>query len=588
MYVRRAAIGVSFAAITFCLATPAWSAEVIRRPLETGVYALARDGGTVGLEVILPKSANSQRVLAKYLANESSWTQYRGRLNSFVPLSDLKPAYQRRVLLAVFERDAVDAQGWWHQVVFTSETTWTICALLTGNGANHSTIAAHPANDGLSGTLHRGDIVLIPMGTLNKHFSEATPDRMVPRAAVEEPEVELAALSDGLHFAADSKGSYAVYTLKKGESLYSSVVVRFTDIHDNAEILRACEQIALRSGIRDVRDIDTGRSILIPTDMLSARYQPRGTAERDDYEATILEAQRLKGGQGRSRDLSDVVIILDPGHGGKDPGARHAREGLFEDEINYDIVCRIKLLLEQQTSARVYVTLLDRSQGYAPMNTKRFDADADEDLLTSPRYSNGGSANESANLRWMLVNSIYDREVRAGTDPKKIVFTSIHTDMIYNDKIRGAMIYVPGAQYRRNSESRSDAMYAQYAEGRSHARFTSDSAERKRDEALSRNFADVLMTEIGVARIKRHDNGDPIRNVVVRSRNERWVPAVIRNTKVPTKILIETANLNNAIDRQRLADPQWRQTFAEAYVDALMRYYGSDTKTRFASRGGGD
>jgi N-acetylmuramoyl-L-alanine amidase len=57
---------------------------------------------------------------------------------------------------------------------------------------------------------------------------------------------------------------------------------------------------------------------------------------------------------------------------------------------------------------------------------------------------------------------------------------------------------------------------------------------------------------------------------------------------VPTKVLIETANLNNATDRQRLADPDWRQTFAEAYVDALMRYYGSDMKTRFASRGGGD
>jgi N-acetylmuramoyl-L-alanine amidase len=571
-----------------CTATSIQAAEVVRRPLESGVYALARDGGTVGLEIILPQSSNSQRVLAKYLAVESEWTQYRGRLNSFVPISKLKPAYQRRVLLSVFERDAVDAQGWWHQVVFTSETTWTICALLTGNGSNHGIVAAHPANDGLSSTLHRGDIVLIPFSTLNKSFGEATPDRMIPRAAVTEPNVELAALSDGLRFAADARGSYAIYTLKKGESLYSSVVVRFTDLHDNADILEACQTIAARSSIRDVRDIDAGRSILIPAEMLSARFQPRGTAVRDEYEATLVEAQRLRGDQGRSKDLAGVVVILDPGHGGTDSGARHSRDGLYEDEINYDIVCRIKQLLEQETSARVHLTLIDRSQGVVASNTKRFEPDQDEELMTSPRYPNTGTADNSANLRWMLANALYDREVRAGADSKKIVFTSVHTDMIYNDKIRGTMIYVPGAAYRRNSETRSDAMYAKYAEGRSYNRFTSDSAERKRDEALSRNFADVLIEEIGRARIKRHDNGDPIRNVVVRNRSERWVPAVIRNTKVPTKVLIETANLNNAIDRQRLADPAWRQTFAEAYVDALKRYYGSDVTTRVASRGGGD
>ncbi len=564
------------------------AAEVIRRPLETGVYALARDGGTVGLEVVLTQSANAQRVLAKYLAVESDWTQYRGRLNSFVPIAKLKPAYQRRVLLAVFERDAVDAQGWWHQVIFSSESTSTLCALLTGNSANARTVAAHPANNNIAATLHRGDIILIPAAALQKGFGEATPDRMVPRAAIREPQVELASLSDGLRFASDAQGPYAAYTLKKGETLYTAVAVRFTDFHDNADVLQACERIAQRSGIRDVRDIDTGRTILIPLDMLSARYQPRGTADRDSYDASLVEAQRLKGGQGLSRDLSDVVVILDPGHGGGDPGARYTRGGLYEDEINYDIVCRIKLLLEQETGARVLVTLLDRSQGYLPSNAKRFEADSDEDLLTSPRYPNSDNANASANLRWMLVNSMYDREVRAGVDPKKIIFTSVHTDMIYNEKIRGAMIYVPGAQYRRDSESRSDALYAKYAEGRSYNRFTSNAAERKRDEALSRNFADTFLDELGRARIKRHDNGDPIRNVVVRNRNEKWVPAVIRNTKVPTKILIETANLNNATDRERLSDPSWRQTFAEAYVDAIKRYYGSDVGTRYASRGGGD
>jgi N-acetylmuramoyl-L-alanine amidase len=54
-----------------------------------------------------------------------------------------------------------------------------------------------------------------------------------------------------------------------------------------------------------------------------------------------------------------------------------------------------------------------------------------------------------------------------------------------------------------------------------------------------------------------------------------YVPAVLRNTAVPTKILIEMANMNNPTDCSRLADPEWRETFAEAYVDALKAYFGS-------------
>ena len=75
--------------------------------------------------------------------------------------------------------------------------------------------------------------------------------------------------------------------------------------------------------------------------------------------------------------------------------------------------------------------------------------------------------------------------------------------------------------------------------------------------------------------IKVHDTGDPIRNVIRRGGGETFVPAVLRNTMVPTKVLVETANLTNAEDRERLADPQWRQWFAEAFVAAVRAHYGS-------------
>ena len=99
---------------------------------------------------------------------------------------------------------------------------------------------------------------------------------------------------------------------------------------------------------------------------------------------------------------------------------------------------------------------------------------------------------------------------------------------------------------------------------------------------MSRNFAMTLLDEFGRKRVKRHDKTDPIRTRIRRSRTSIFVPAVLRNTKVPTKVLLETANLKNATDRKRLADPWWRQQVAIAYVDALKRYYSSSIPTRVA------
>jgi N-acetylmuramoyl-L-alanine amidase len=69
--------------------------------------------------------------------------------------------------------------------------------------------------------------------------------------------------------------------------------------------------------------------------------------------------------------------------------------------------------------------------------------------------------------------------------------------------------------------------------------------------------------------LKVHDAGDPIRNVIRQSGGRAYVPAVLRNAQVPTKVLIEVANMTNPADQKHLANPEWRQWFAEAFVNAL-------------------
>lgn len=533
------------------------AAEVVRREIDPKAYAIVKQGRNLGLEVHPPSDGSAKTFLGRYLENPRQWVLYRSSSVAFVPYKSLNSETRREVLLRVYEHDYVDDYGWVHTVVDERETLWSLCEWLTGSGQNYQEVMAHPANRLQSTPLLRGQRVRIPKALLLDGLGKVT---AAPQS------------HDGqLKYGKDREGEYAVYTLKRGETLYTSVVTRFTDINSNTDVLEACNTIAKRSSVRDVADIDAGRKIYIPVHLLSDRYKPRSNPDRREFEATIREAARIRREQESRRDLSGIVVILDAGHGGKDTGADYAASGLYEDEINYDIVCRIRRILERDTGARVYMTLIDKSSGLTPTDAARFKNDTDEYLATNPPYQNDKSSTVSVNLRWMLTNAIYDREVRSGTSPNNIVFTSVHTDALYR-KLRGAMVYVPDAKLRRAEEIRRSAVYARYEEGRSHNRFSSVPSELRRDEAMSRNFATVLVHELGKRRIKRHDQGDPIRSRVHRS-GKAYVPAVLRNNKVPTKVLVETANINNATDRKNLADDWWREQFAKAYVDALKVYY---------------
>lgn len=580
VYVKKGAFAVQVivSALVFGMSIDALGDEVVRRSLEPGAFAIVKQGRNIGLEVHTPRGNAAQESLRRYLTDPGEWTVYATSSVAFIPFRSLNAATRREVLLAVYHQDYVDEHGWVHIVVDERETLWSLCEWLTGSGKNYKAIMDHPANRFRTTPLLRGQQVRIPAEFLLEGLHVPTPERVPEKSANSSPAVPRGSSPDGLlKYGADRRGDFAVYVLRPGEALYTSVVARFTDMTDNAAVLTACDIIAERSNIRDVRDIDAGKEIYIPTEILSDRYKPRNDPARRNFEATVREAARIRREQAAVRDLSDVVVILDAGHGGSDTGAMHAGSGLYEDEINYDIMCRIKRILERDTGAVVYTTIYDKSSGYAVSDANRFHHDTDEVLNTNPQYGNNLDSSVSANLRWMIANSIYDRELKKGVSSEHILFTSIHTDSLYNANMRGSMIYIPGASLRRGEEVRTDPVYARYEEGRGFNRFTSTSSELTRDEAMSMNFANVLLHELGQRRIKIHSEGDPIRNQIRRTKTRVFVPAVIRNTKVPTKILVETANLNNATDRQRLADPWWREEFAKAYVDALKVYYKAPT-----------
>ena len=196
-------------------------------------------------------------------------------------------------------------------------------------------------------------------------------------------------------------------------------------------------------------------------------------------------------------------------------------------------------------------------------------------LLTTPPHKNDAGNKVSANLRFYLANAIYRKERARGTPDSKMLFASIHCDKLFY-KLRGTMIYVPGRRYRHPKYTpKNPSIYKQYAESRNFLTMHISPSTFGRDEALSHNFASTLVASLRNHRVplKVHGTGDPIRNVIRQSGGRAYNAAVLNYTLIPTKVLVETANLGNATDRLRLADPQWRQWFAEAFVEAVKKHF---------------
>lgn len=589
-FLRNSRGGIVVLAALLVAGVRAYAGDLVKVEVGPGACAALKDGRSLFLECRPPKGEAAQAFFDAYLSDPDEWRIYRDRAAVAVRFERLKPEVQRRVLLAVFDGDYVDEKGWWHTALCSGkqgqETLWALCEWITGKGTNYRTVMADTHNK-LSGTvLERGQRVLIPKALLLEVMKQPTPKRKKEPAVSEkepmdreiEPEeerpVDLDAITNELKYGSDAKGAYAIYRLKPGEALYTAVVVRFTDIRDNQAILDACELIRTRNGIKDVREMQPGQRVVIPMDMLSDRFAPRDSEPRKEFEETLIEAKRLRKEHVRSKDLEGVVVVIDPGHGGRDRGCANEKLYLYEDELNYDVACRVKRILETQTRAKVSMTVRDKRQGFEPTDKSRFTHDKCEVVLTTPPYENT-DAKISANLRWYLANAIYRDELKKGTDPRKMVFTSFHTEKLFKSSMRGAMIYIPGARYRRESEGPEGVLYAQFKESRDHRVAASTAAERRRDEALSRNFAEDIMEALGRKQIRRHLEGAWIRSQIRQDGGKVYVPAVLRNTLIPTKVLIESANMTNDTDCKHLADPQWRQGFAEAYVDALKAYFGS-------------
>ncbi|MFN3412942.1 MAG: N-acetylmuramoyl-L-alanine amidase [Thermoanaerobaculum sp.] len=354
---------------------------------------------------------------------------------------------------------------------------------------------------------------------------------------------------------------YAVYRLAPGEALYSAVVVRFTGLLHAADVNATAMKLAQLSGIADVTAIPVGYPIRIPLDLLLPEYLPLDHPRRREWEREKEELASIRRVI-RAANLDGIHIILDAGHGGSDTGA--IVEGVWEATYTYDVLTRLKRVLERDTKATVWLVVRDQGLGDDPPPKNQLPPKRQQVLLTSPPYDLADSAT-GVHLRWVLANSLVAKLKKQGVAPEQMVFVSIHADSLH-PAVRGLMVYVPGRRFRP-PEARPPAYLPRVRELREVGSVRFSRSFSSRSEALSAQLAESLVRAARRFNLPVHPF-DPVRSHVIRG-GRAWVPAVLRFCGVPTAVLVEIVNLNNPEDRELLLSWQFREKLAHALAAGL-------------------
>ncbi len=546
--------------LVLCLVSAAQVGSATRVTLESGDRALLTDDQELFLEV-KPRRGEGWLGFAQRLTGSVKLASQVSAANGGsdrlllgkryrLPFALLAPSHQLRVVQGLFREDRPVSEGWRHTV--GRESLWLVAEWFTGRGENYRAIRA--ANLLGDENLEPGQTLLVPARLLRPAFRGALP----PSSPYY------------LEYGKDRSGRHAIYRLKAGEALYSSVVVRFTGRLYSDDVNALSAELARFNNIRDVTRIPVGYKVKIPLDLLQPEFLPAGDPRRREWEEGLLESAQLVNPVVAAR-LRGVTVVLDAGHGGQDVGA--SVKGTWESLYVYDIMVRAKRLLESTTAARVIATTRD-GNGFEIQDRDRLPYSRGHRVLTQPAYPIADSA-VGVHLRWYLANSVYRRALEEGVGSDKVVFLSIHADSLH-PSLRGAMVYIPSAKLRGGEYGKSGAVYAQRREYRERPRVSFSRSELLKAEGQSRELALQLVGAFESAALPVHAD-KPVRRQIVRRRRP-WVPAVLRYNAVPTAVLLEVCNLANSEDRRLIETRAFRQRVAEAIVSGVLDYFGFDSE----------
>jgi N-acetylmuramoyl-L-alanine amidase len=236
---------------------------------------------------------------------------------------------------------------------------------------------------------------------------------------------------------------------------------------------------------------------------------------------TGARAQAILNPAGR-----DIVIAVDAGHGGKDPGA-HGPHGVLEKDVTLGI-------------ARRLVDAINAERGMRGVLTR----DRDEFIPLRGRT---------------------ERARKAQAD----LFVSIHADAVRNRDIQGASIYV------LNEKGATDEAARQLAARENAADLLGGVSLRDKDPMLRSVLLDLSQNASLSSSIEVADEilDEVARIGSVRKRQVMQAPFMVLKAPDVPSVLIETAYISNPEEERRLDDSEYRGRLAGAILAGLRDYF---------------
>jgi len=220
-----------------------------------------------------------------------------------------------------------------------------------------------------------------------------------------------------------------------------------------------------------------------------------------------------------------ATIVIDPGHGGEDPGAR-GRHGTYEKNVTLMIARRLKKLIDAEPGMRAMLT-----------------RDGDYYLSLAARVEKA-------------------RRVRAD------LFVSVHADAFVQPYARGSSVFAL-------SERRATSEAARWlAKSENDADLIGGVNLDVKDRYLAKTLLDLSQTatidySLKLGQSVLSELGRV--NTLHRAHVEQASFAVLKAPDVPS-ILVETAFISNPQEEKRLTDDAYQDRLAHAILAGIKRY----------------
>jgi len=229
---------------------------------------------------------------------------------------------------------------------------------------------------------------------------------------------------------------------------------------------------------------------------------------------------------GRPKVARLATIVIDPGHGGEDPGAR-GRLGSREKDITLTIARRLKELIDAEPDMRAVLTR--DGDFYVPLQVR------------------------------------VDKARRVKAD----LFVSVHADAFIRARARGSSVFAL-------SERRATSEAARWlAKKENEADLVGGVNIDVKDKYLAQTLLDLSQTatidhSLRLGNAVLGELGQV--NTLHKAHVEQASFAVLKSPDVPS-ILVETAFISNPEEEKRLNDDAYQDQIARAILGGIKRYF---------------